>query len=630
MVEPTNKKINFLIFFFSMIFFILKWHHSFLNFDESINVRIIFESVSDGYYYFPSFKALTNFDLNNSFDPSIKNLSNITITTGAFFLHFIFYLIFSEWSFVILEFLFIIFFLIIFYKISRLLEFGRIQSLALAVVLFNLPNFIEIINLGRSEYFSVIISNFYSFRFPRPLVTNIIFFLFILLSLRINQNRILSQKNSLIVGAISGLSFSSHLHFFVLEQLFIIFSLLYIFKIQIIKNLKNNIKFIFFYIFSFVVISSPTLINLFYAEIDHLERMGLTSLNYDQKIFILKYLFSKLFKIEFLLTFLISILFFLLIKFNKKYFIFRKLNPFFILFYLSIISPFIFITFSPSFFSHAYIFNNIIVICAFLLFFFAICIYINCFFKKNSFFKLSNYIATIVLLISLFVNYYQTNKNYNNNHLNNDNFIERKEFNTIVKIIEKNNLLKEKNITLLTFDNKFLVWSILNNIKYLNIINGTFTSKKHEMLENDLINTFKYLKLNKEDFKKFIKNEKISSWRYRNENIKNLFWMRYQANSMITFNDSKNFDNEIIEFIKDSSPLLSQQLIIPNEEMKRFLNKYDSKINSSFSKPQIIIINKNNPILAKSNINLINFCKSFKGKFYDFYYSLKLKEECIK
>ena len=137
MVEPTNNKINFLIFFFSMIFFILKRHHSFLNFDEAINVRIIFESVSDGYYYFPSFKALTNFDLNNSFDPYIKNLSNITITTGAFFLHFIFYLIFSEWSFVILEFLFIIFFLIIFYKISRLLEFGRIQSLALAVVLFN-------------------------------------------------------------------------------------------------------------------------------------------------------------------------------------------------------------------------------------------------------------------------------------------------------------------------------------------------------------------------------------------------------------------------------------------------------------------------------------------------------------
>jgi len=241
MIQQNKININLLIFFFGIIFFIFKWYLSFLNFEENINVRIIFESVSDGYYYFPSFKALTNFDLNNSFDPSVENLGNLTITIGAFVLHFVFYLIFSEWSFVILELLFIIFFLIIFYNISRLLEFGRIQSLAISIILFNLPNFIEILNQGRLEYFSVIVSNFYSFRFPRPLVTNIFFFLFILLILRVDRKRVLTQKNSLIFGIISGFSFTSHLHFFVLEQLFIIFSLLYIFKIQIIKNLKNNI-----------------------------------------------------------------------------------------------------------------------------------------------------------------------------------------------------------------------------------------------------------------------------------------------------------------------------------------------------------------------------------------------------
>ena len=84
------------------------------NFDESIDVRVIFESTSDGYYYFPFLKALTNFDLSYSFDPSIENLGTIALPTGAFFLHFIFYLFIGSWSFVALEFLFILLFLIIF------------------------------------------------------------------------------------------------------------------------------------------------------------------------------------------------------------------------------------------------------------------------------------------------------------------------------------------------------------------------------------------------------------------------------------------------------------------------------------------------------------------------------------
>jgi len=172
-----------------------------------------------------------------------------------------------------------------------------------------------------------------------------------------------------------------------------------------------------------------------------------------------------------------------------------------------------------------------------------------------------------------------------------------------------------------------LVWSILKDISYLSIINGIFSPKKHFMLENDLINTFKYLNLNKEDFAEFIKNRK-HGWRYKNENIKDFFWMKYQANSLITYNKSKNFNKEIKDFISNSSPLLSQQLIMPNEEMERFLIKFDSLKNSPYSLPNIIIINKVNPILTKSKINLNKFCKSFEGKFYDFYYSYKLKKDC--
>ena len=68
---------------------------------------------------------------------------------------------------------------------------------------------------------------------------------------------------------------------------------------------------------------------------------------------------------------------------------------------------------------------------------------------------------------------------------------------------------------------------------------------------------------------------------------------------------------------------------MPNEEIDRFLTKFNSKINTPYTNPHIIIINKDNPVLIKSNIDLNSFCKSFEGKFYDFYYSFNLSRKCI-
>ena len=144
----------------------------------------------------------------------------------------------------------------------------------------------------------------------------------------------------------------------------------------------------------------------------------------------------------------------------------------------------------------------------------------------------------------------------------------------------------------------------------------------------DLINTFKYLKLSVKDFENFIENKKKSSWRYRNDNVKNLFWLKYQANSLVTFNNSKNFEQEILEFIENSSPLLSAQLAVPKDELQRLIKKFNSKSIVKFSDPEIIIINKRNPVLIKSYIEIDNFCKKFEGQYYDFYYNFNLNFDC--
>ena len=92
----------------------------------------------------------------------------------------------------------------------------------------------------------------------------------------------------------------------------------------------------------------------------------------------------------------------------------------------------------------------------------------------------------------------------------------------------------------MTFDNRFMVWAVLNDIKFLNLTNFIMTPKKDVMIEDDLIKSFKFLNLDSNDFSQFIKNKK-SSWRYVNYDLSTFFLYKYMANPIKTFNNSKNF-----------------------------------------------------------------------------------------
>ena len=524
---------------------------------------------------------------------------------------------------------FIFLFLIIFYKIFRLLSFNRIQSIALSLVLFTIPDFLHLLSLERLNYFSVVYFELFSLRFPRPLVSNIYFFSFFLFLIKLSRKKIFVKKNFIILGLISGLSFTSFIHIFIVEQISLLFFFIYKYKLQVIKVIKENTDCIISYILTFIIISAPFLINTFFNEPDLLERFGLANLDYDQRIFLFKYHLAKLLKPEFFGVFISSILLIIFLNSKNLFNNTKKLDIFYIIFYSSIITPFVFILISTKYFSHFYHFNNIIVICAFLLLFFSISVILNMYMKKIFSEKFTNFIFIFLVVVSLTTNVIQAQKNYFKNHLNDKSILERKEFNKIINIIQETDLLKKnKDLSLLTFDNKFLIWFILNNVKFLKIANGVIVPRKNEMIENDLINTFKFLNLSIKDFELFLENKKKSSWRYRNENVKDLFWLRYQANSLITFNKSKNFNKEILDFVNKSSPLLVQQLLIPNEELQRLLKKFTLKSESIYSDPGIIIINKKNPILNKSKINYDLYCKKFEGEFYDFYYNLNLNSNC--
>ena len=145
-----------------------------------------------------------------------------------------------------------------------MLNLTRLEALSISVILFNIPVFLEILGLSGTNYFTVIYSEFYSLRFPRPLVSNIFFYSFILCIFRLLKNDFFIKKNFILLGIISGLSFTSFFHVFVLEQLILFFILIHTYKNKSLKILQKNFKFIILYIVSFLIISLPFFINMFF------------------------------------------------------------------------------------------------------------------------------------------------------------------------------------------------------------------------------------------------------------------------------------------------------------------------------------------------------------------------------
>ena len=171
----------------------------------------------------------------------------------------------------------------------------------------------------------------------------------------------------------------------------------------------------------------------------------------------------------------------------------------------------------------------------------------------------------------------------------------------------------------MTFNADLMIWAILNNVKYLSLINSLIVPKTDAMIENDLIKSFKFLNLDVYDFKYFLRNKKEQKWRYMNRNVYNFFTYKYQANSLITFNNSKNFDAKVAEDIFSSSPLYQQQSVIPNEEFIRLEKKFKKIKLENFSEPEIIILEKLKPVSKKIVIKKQHYCKLHDEDIYIVY-----------
>ena len=606
---------NYYLVFFSLFVVTIKWSLSFYFFPESLDTKIIHDSINDAKYYYPLIKYLAEFNLNYSYDPEINNLKIVPLPFWGIFFHSILLKLLSFYSFIVLDFICVLIILLIFFHIFKILFSDEIAIL-LSIFIFLVPYIISNTFLDDIQYFNLFSNNFYNLRAPRPMLSNLYFFGFILVSLKLVTGQFYDVKKFFLLGLILALSLSTFYYHFFTEVIFLFIILIIKFKKKILIELKNNLKYFFVFFLTFLIVSIPFFLNLYLHESEFTIRQCIFNLDLNIKIKLLKYFVSKYLSLKGIIFISgISILAFVSNQIKYLNTLDRKvINTFYFYFIASLFSPILFLIISPKS-CQMYHFVNFTILNAFLF----LIIYMIIIFKffNNIKFTKFNFYLLVFAFISFF-GFQEFDKNSSliseKNHIN-----YRSEFNLITKKIEEN--YKLNNISFLTFEPNLMVWSIMKNIKYLDLNMAMFTPKKDFMIEEDIFSAFKKLGFNELNFELFIKNQK-KGWRFTNPNISNFVYYKYQANSLTTFKNSFDFEKNELDHINKSNLLHHQQSIIPKFELsrlKREFKEFDKKITF----PEIIVLNKKDNFFDYKELNLKNYCKVFDKEFFIMYFKIE-------
>ena len=422
-------------------------------------------------------------------------------------------------------------------------------------------------------------------------------------------------KQLILIGLIFSLMWGSYYYNLVISGITFIIYYLYLTH-DSNQNFIKYIKDTFLVLFSFIFFSIPIIFIILNSEPDWLIRVGLFELDIDKKKLFLSHFLEKILSIRFLTIFIFITLFYQFLRFKKIYKM-EGINLLYFIFLGSFLAPLIFIIISPTI-SEAYNFANMIVALSFFVTltfsFLIISIYLRVFSWNTHIFKTS----IVSLLIFYTLSNYTISKK---NDLNSDKI----NFDQLITEVKKINL--NKNTEILTFDAMLQTHLILNDYKNLTNTYAIITSLTDEMIEDKVIEIFKFFNLNKIDFYNFIKNEK-SGWRFVNNNIGETFYFKYQANNLTTYKNSMDFTPEELKYILKSSPLHTQQLIIPKFEIKRLIDKFVNFERNKKINPNLIIINSKDIFTKNLRIDNKLYCSKKINKDYVIYFIKKTNLNC--
>ena len=574
------------VLFLSFFFFAIKWFFEFsIFFDEDITFKIIASSISDSYFHYV--KVVENLDFIRDFNKIIYSEKFILVPIGSTITHTIFFYIIDSYAFVLCEFIFIFIFMLIIFKILTLINVKSFFSLSLSFLIVSLSNLIENNPINLVSHFNEI---FFNLRFPRPLVTQTYYFLSLYLILKIFLNKDFFKKKYIYsLSIILGFIFSSS--FFNFFSLLICFLICFVFSYRAnsLSKLFENKKLYINSIIIFSIFISPFLYLLAFNSEDYSLRMGIINLDLEKKIFLINYYFTSLISLKTLYVIIFIFVVYFLIK--KKIDLNRSKIQIFLIINIisSIISPILFIILSNkiSFINH---FNNLILLNVFILIAYLFIILLDQIVLIKLKTNIIKGLSSVLIFFLLFINISIVNSKYDEDYI-----VKRKQKGVVLNYINKN---INQNCRILTFDNAVMTWLIMKEYKYIDYINGTFTTRPNKILENNLINALKILEYDISDLNLFLES-KFDGWRLKNSFAQQLFWQTYQANSFYTFNSSQNFSIDELEIINKTKPSIIHQFAIPIEEKSRLLNLFENYEMDLIDIPNFVLINTKNKFWNK-------------------------------
>ena len=572
---------SFLLICLILISILPKWVIGFFLYDlnENINILINFNDSQ----YFPLILNLANLDFGQSYIDHFSNYDNFAVLLTPLFFHALF---FKFGGLIGIIFIDIIYQLILIYLLFKVIQKIFVSSELSFIFCYFIFGSIIVINYFDSYNLNLLIGqidSIFGSRVPRPIFSSIFLFLFfyLILDLKYQLNNNIKYKYLLILAFSLAMLINSFLYYFLNCFILLFFLYFLVLKKSSLFFLKNNLKKISFFSLSLFLFIIPFIVQYILKEEDHAIRMGLFAINFDQKIFFLKNYTMYFLRPEVIFVIFLSTIFFIISNLKNKYKDVLKLNIFYYFFISSLISPIIFVIFSPKLIS----IHHFILIAKFGGFFYLLLIFIYiCVneFNLGRFIKIlsNNILVTLFLFLLIYLNI----ENYNHDLISKKKTIQ--DYKSADLYLEEKGL---KNTELKLFSNDSGInnlWLMNNNRKLL-LSDGWINSLKDQNIEYLLFNSLKTFGVSTDEFDNFLSfGQRLG----RTPLFLFLFNYKYQANSLRTFSEILNYDNDTQKIIKNSSIFRAQEQIVPENEKKRMKEYFfRHSINKNLS-PDIVII----------------------------------------
>ena len=605
-----KKNYYLYLIFVSLFTLSIKWVLPILEGEINLNSLVLFNL--EDTQYFPIIYSLSEFNFAPTYIDIIDSKKIIGFPLLGALTHSVFFKFIGIYAFIFLEYIFQIIFLIILFKVMLNIfedykkSFYFLIYLLLAYSLLGVLSIYQDSNIFKNLYH--LFDNNFGTRYPRPLITGILIFLALYLILDFKKQLFKSFENTYVIkiSIILGLLLNTFFYYFVIFS----FLLSIIFLTNINKKIFSKILFkkLSLFVVVFLIFMIPFVFQNIYSEPDYSIRIGLIEISNEKRFFLVTYLLKKLLSLEFFPFLLVACLsFYYSNNYLRKHT--EKLNTFFYLIISSILSTITFISLSPSIISIYHFADSILFSLALyfsLIFFTAIYKFIK---KKN----FSNIFFSDSAVIIFFVIFLMLDSLYTIKEFKKKGELIKEA--TKLEIFLADERLNDTNLKLFTNDRIASNLWLLNDNNNLLISDGFTNSLENSQIEYNYINNLKHFGFSEKKFKNFISFGKSE---VRNNFFLRLFIYRYQANSLYTYSDKKQYTSDFHEVITNTSPFRAQNQIIPEDEKRRLLDLFTNhKVDSDLTADYIII----NYSLISEYFEILNndYTEIFSTKNYKVY-----------